>query len=95
MGPKVLQRSELPPSKSQRRYFYYPTKILLYFERKIRCSVEHIMSIIQAKTNASESTSGDNPGVGWHAPVLRISEMSVAAGDPTISDDGLGDGLFS
>jgi hypothetical protein len=31
----------------------------------------------------------------WHPPVLRVYEMSGAAGDPTISDDGLGDGLFS
>jgi hypothetical protein len=32
---------------------------------------------------------------GWHAPVLSVFGMSSANGDPTISDDGLGDGLFS
>lgn len=31
----------------------------------------------------------------WQAPVLRVFEISCTAGDPTIHDDGLGDGLFS
>jgi len=39
--------------------------------------------------------AGENPRPQWRAPVLRVHEMSSAAGDPTISDDGLGDGLFS
>jgi hypothetical protein len=39
--------------------------------------------------------NGEQPPSSWHAPVLRVYEMADAAGDPTISDDGLGDGLFS
>jgi len=37
----------------------------------------------------------ENGGRRWHAPVLSVFAMSGAQGDPTISDDGLGDGLFS
>ena len=37
----------------------------------------------------------EDGGRRWHAPVLSVFEMSDAHGDPTISDDGLGDGLFS
>jgi hypothetical protein len=42
-----------------------------------------------------EPLADENTTRRWHAPVLRIFEMSGAHGDPTIRDDGLGDGLFS
>ncbi|MEP6714445.1 MAG: hypothetical protein ABJC09_02660 [Terriglobia bacterium] len=42
---------------------------------------------------AAQVTS-ENGDRRWHVPVLSIFEMSGANGDPTISDDGLGDGLF-
>jgi len=49
-----------------------------------------------ATTSSAKSPSaGDGTGRRWHAPVLSIFEMACAQGDPTISDDGLGDGLFS
>lgn len=44
---------------------------------------------------AAELIQDEIGGRRWHAPVLSVFEMSVAHGDPTISDDGLGDGLFS
>lgn len=31
----------------------------------------------------------------WHAPIVAVFPIIDTAGDPTISDDGLGDGLFS
>jgi hypothetical protein len=34
--------------------------------------------------------------VAWSTPVMTVLDRVVTAqGDPTISDDGLGDGLFS
>lgn len=36
----------------------------------------------------------DKPG--WSAPAIAVHDIEdVTEGDPTISDDGLGDGLFS
>ena len=31
----------------------------------------------------------------WQMPVLEVIASETTEGDPTISDDGLGDGLFS
>ena len=31
----------------------------------------------------------------WAEPKITIEPVRATAGDPTISDDGLGDGLFS
>jgi len=44
---------------------------------------------------AAGPLADENTGRRWHAPVLSVFEMSGAHGDPTIHDDGLGDGLFS
>jgi len=31
----------------------------------------------------------------WVAPKISVEHLNATAGDPTIADDGLGDGLFS
>jgi hypothetical protein len=54
----------------------------------------HLADKLNAEGAAGQPA--EQPSVpGWHSPVLRVYEMSGASGDPTISDDGLGDGLFS
>jgi hypothetical protein len=49
----------------------------------------------EIKLHTAGPLADENRGLCWHAPVLSVFEMSDAHGDPTISDDGLGDGLFS
>jgi hypothetical protein len=53
--------------------------------------------VIKDETNpgATGPLADENAGGRWHAPVFSVFEMAGAHGDPTISDDGLGDGLFS
>ena len=51
---------------------------------------------LTAKTILPDSQASTETGVrAWHTPVLSALKMSDTEGDPTIHDDGLGDGLFS
>lgn len=43
--------------------------------------------------NAAEQADQARPL--WTTPEITVEPVSATAGDPTISDDGLGDGLFS
>ena len=56
-------------------------------ENKLAAATIHPDSMALAVENGT--------GRPWHTPVLSALKMSDTEGDPTISDDGLGDGLFS
>lgn len=43
--------------------------------------------------NATEDAAQTKPL--WTMPTITVEPVQATAGDPTISDDGLGDGLFS
>jgi hypothetical protein len=57
--------------------------------------LENHLAIPQNAALSDGQPAGQSPVSSWHSPLLRVYEMSGALGDPTISDDGLGEGLFS
>jgi len=46
------------------------------------------------KAAPAEAVAGEKK-LPWIAPKIEAVPLTETAGDPTISDDGLGDGLFS